>query len=79
MSACEQATILAPEHGGFRDSRGLARALTGNVDGAMADFQAFISWTEDVEQRSKRQGWIDDLRAGKDPFTPEELDDLRRQ
>jgi tetratricopeptide (TPR) repeat protein len=79
MHACEQAIMLAPEHGGFRDSRGLARALTGDVDGAMADFQAFIAWTKDVEQRSKRQGWIEDLGAGKNPFIPEEIDELRRQ
>jgi tetratricopeptide (TPR) repeat protein len=81
--ACEQAVTLAPEDGGIRDSRGLARALTGEIDGAIADFQAFIAWTEDkeryVQQRAQRQRWIEDLRAGKNPFAPEELEKLREQ
>ena len=44
MRACEQAVTLAPEDGGVRDSRGLALALTGDIEGAIADFQAFIAW-----------------------------------
>jgi regulator of sirC expression with transglutaminase-like and TPR domain len=47
MKACEQAVTLAPEDSDIRDSRGLARVLTGNVDGAIADFQAYIAWTKD--------------------------------
>ena len=83
MHACEQAVTLEPADGGTRDTRGLARALTGNVDGAIADFQAFIAWAEDKKEyeqyRPQRQRWIDDLRAGKNPFTPEEIEELRKQ
>jgi regulator of sirC expression with transglutaminase-like and TPR domain len=79
MHACEQAVALAPEDGGVRDSRGLARAQTGNVDGAIADFQAFIAWTNNEEQRSQRQRWIDALRRGENPFTSEEIERLRKQ
>src|SRR5207237_9728450 len=35
MEACETAVALEPENGKFRDSRGLARALTGNIAGAI--------------------------------------------
>jgi len=52
MYACEQAVKLDPENGAIRDSRGLARALTGNTDGAVEDFQAFIDWAEIEELRS---------------------------
>jgi tetratricopeptide (TPR) repeat protein len=78
MSACEQAVKLAPEDFGIRDSRGLARALTGNIDGAIADFQAFVDLTPNMEKKSRRQHWIDTLRTGKNPFTPEELEALRK-
>ena len=58
------------------DSRGIARALTGNTNGAIEDFQAFIAQTKDKEEKSQRQRWIDALRAGKKPFTEEELKKL---
>ena len=38
MAACEQAVELEPDHGGYRDSHGLARALTGDYPGAIVDF-----------------------------------------
>ncbi|WP_449240171.1 WD40 repeat domain-containing protein [Coleofasciculus chthonoplastes] len=81
MDACEKAVALAPKNGNFRNSRGLARALTGDNQGAIEDFQAFIEWAdsesyeEDIKQR---QGWIDALKAGKNPFTEEELENLLR-
>jgi tetratricopeptide (TPR) repeat protein len=43
MDACDRAVALAPENDMFsRDSRGLARALTGNLSGALDDFAASI-------------------------------------
>ena len=77
MFACEKAVALAPKHGGIRDSRGVARALTGDTKGAIEDFEAFVQWIDNDEYKSKRQGWIKDLRAGKNPFTPEVLRELR--
>lgn len=76
MFACEKAVRLAPDNGYIRDSRGLARALTGNTQGAIEDFEAFIAQTDDKEQKSQRQRWVEDLRAGKNPFTDEELKKL---
>ncbi|NIM49704.1 MAG: hypothetical protein GTN62_05610 [Gemmatimonadales bacterium] len=79
MTACDRAVALIPDDGGNRDSRGLARALTGDLDGAIVDFEAFVAWTPDDEDRAQRQGWIDTLRAGENPFTPEVLEALRKQ
>ncbi|MFW5765948.1 MAG: WD40 repeat domain-containing protein, partial [Coleofasciculus sp.] len=81
MDACEKAVALAPENGNFRNSRGIARALTGDNQGAIEDFQASIEWADSQiyeEQIKQRQGWIDALKAGKNPFTPEELENLLR-
>jgi WD40 repeat protein len=79
MFACEKAVALAPEDGDIRDSRGLARALTSNKTGAIEDFQVYINQTEDKESKSQRQRWINALRAGKNPFTPEEIKSLLNQ
>ena len=76
MEACETAVALEPENRKFRDSRGLARALTGNIAGAIEDFQAFVEWTDDEERRLKRQHWLEALRAGENPFTEEEIESL---
>ncbi|MEQ9624242.1 TIR domain-containing protein [Coleofasciculus chthonoplastes] len=82
MDACEKAVALAPENGEFRVIRGLARALTGNNQGAIEDFQAFIEWadSESYEEEiiKQLQGWIDALKAGKIPFTEEEIEELLR-
>jgi WD40 repeat protein len=75
--ACEKAVKLAPNNAYIRDSRGLARALTGNFKGAIEDFQVFIESTDDGDEKKQRESWVKDLQAGKNPFTPEELEKLR--
>ena len=77
LDACTQAVAGAPEDGGIIDSRGLARALTGDFEGAIADFQYFVEWTDDEEARSQRQQWIEALKASENPFTPEVLESLQ--
>ncbi|MCV3214580.1 hypothetical protein OGM63_13835, partial [Plectonema radiosum NIES-515] len=74
--ACEKAVKLAPNDANIRDSRGLARALTGNFQGAIEDFQVFIESTDDAETKKQREAWVKDLQAGKNPFTPEVLKKL---
>jgi hypothetical protein len=81
LQYCEEAVALEPDEAHIRDSRGLARALLGDYAGAIEDFQFFVDygidqgWDEsDVQQR---QQWIIDLKAGKNPFTPEVLDSLK--
>jgi tetratricopeptide (TPR) repeat protein len=73
ISACDTAVALAPGNVNVRDSRGLARALTGDTAGAIEDFQAFIEATDSAEGKKQRQGWIDALKKGEKPFTQKEL------
>ncbi|MEP1022664.1 hypothetical protein [Leptolyngbya sp. GB2-A2] len=79
MFACEKAMTLNSENGDIivSVSRGLARALTGDTQGAIADFQAFPEWTVDEEAKAQLQGWINALEKGENPFTPEVLKTLR--
>lgn len=76
ISACDTAVKLAPGNVWVRDSRGVARALTGDTPGAIEDFQAFIKGTDWVESKKQRQGWIDALKKGENPFTEKEIDKL---
>ncbi len=78
MTACEQAVARAPAaHGFFRGAHGVARALTGDGEGAIADLEAYVAWTTSGRARRQRREWIDALRAGENPFTPELLESLR--
>jgi hypothetical protein len=45
-----------------RDVRGVARALTGKIDGAIADFEYFVS--QNGSYAAQRRDWIERLRAG---------------
>ncbi len=46
------------------DSRGLARALTGNVSGAIADFQLYADSSSTTPAGALRQQWIEELKRG---------------
>jgi hypothetical protein len=82
MPACEEADSLSSSPG-FRDSRGLARALTGATKGAIEDFQAFVDWSKQNglydTQGKQREDWIAALQQGKNPFDQTTLDSLRSQ
>lgn len=73
MFACEKVVAYNPEYRLYRDSRGIAKALTGNIKGAIDDFQAYIVKTDDKETKSQRQRWIKALRAGNLSFIREEI------
>jgi tetratricopeptide (TPR) repeat protein len=77
MLACDKAVSLSPKDGDIIDSRGLARALTGDIEGAIADFQVFVEWTSNEERKAQRQEWIKALQAGDNPFTDEPLKELK--
>ncbi|MFN6155305.1 MAG: NACHT domain-containing protein [Dolichospermum sp.] len=82
LYACENAVSLEPDNPEYQDSRGLARALTGDLVAALADFQTFVeskrfnNLPEAMKQRRLR--WIEALKAGINPFTSDELEELRR-
>lgn len=73
LEACETAVTLAPENINIIDSRGLARALSGDTSGAIADFTTFVQGAGDDIRKFQRQDWIDALEKGENPFTPEVL------
>ena len=91
LPECEEAVRLNPVNKHYLDSRGLARALTGDFDGAIGDFQVYIDWLIQLLDRSfsqsvsnritERRSWIEALKRGESPLTPgmlEELSHMRR-
>ncbi|MBW4424345.1 MAG: pentapeptide repeat-containing protein [Nostoc desertorum CM1-VF14] len=80
LPICEKAVILDPDNKRYQDSQGLARVLTGDLVGALEDFQVAVDsgaldFSDDVKQRRLR--WIEVLKSGNNPLTPEELEELR--
>jgi WD40 repeat protein len=80
MPTCERAVELELENGKFWDSRGLARALTGDYKGAIEDFKFAVEWFKENElyekYGSKREAWIAELEAGQNPFDEVTLKEL---
>jgi len=79
LGACKEAVSLNPENADFRDSRGVARALTKDFRGAIDDFRFFIAHTNKSDRKKQRQRWVEKLDEGKNPFTPEEMKTLVNQ
>jgi hypothetical protein len=71
----------------YRDSRGLARALMGDKQGAIDDFESVVAYLNKEPGRGgysaafirRREEWIGVLRKGDDPFSAKLLNDLRRE
>ena len=85
MPACDRAIADAEglDNVGSWDSRGFARALTGDRAGAIADFRRSIELAHNLdgmeETIAQRQAWILALENGKNPLTEEVLRELRQQ
>jgi acetyl esterase/lipase len=73
IDACNEAVRSDPWDPEFRDSRGIARALMGDLEGAIEDFDFFLQEVTDEERFDERSGWTDQLRAGRNPFDEELL------
>ncbi|MEH1787275.1 MAG: hypothetical protein V7L23_17270 [Nostoc sp.] len=79
MPACDKAVALSPNNRNIQSLRGLARALTGDFKGAIADFEVYIAQTNNKNSKAQIQRYVKELRAGKNPFTYAELKKLRRK
>ena len=85
LPACERAVTLAPERyvSAYRDSRGLAGALTGDVRGAIDDFRFLVESADahavGEDLIGKRRAWIAALEAGDNPFDAATLEALRAE
>ena len=54
--AYEKAVKLEPNNSTIQFFRGLARALTGNYQGAIEDFQTLVESMEDEEKKAIVEG-----------------------
>ena len=81
LDVCDRAVALEPENAEIKDSRGLARALTGDYDGAIEDFGAYVDWLEEQGEeeyeKNLRQFWISELETGRNPIDETILMELR--
>ena len=81
MVACNNAVKLAPDNTAIKDSRGLARALTGDFSGAIEDFTEYVEWLEknggSEYEKNLRLSWISSLESGMNPFDEAMLMELR--
>ena len=80
---CDAAVARGPSERAL-DSRGFIYALLGEREKAIADFEGFIEWAESSPKAScavyyqpSRSEWIEELRAGRDPFEGYTLSELR--
>jgi WD40 repeat protein len=60
LPACDRAIALAQDERkpSYRDTRGLARAMTGKISEAIEDFQAYVTWLkiEEAKEEKAAQG-----------------------
>jgi WD40 repeat protein/energy-coupling factor transporter ATP-binding protein EcfA2 len=61
-AAGQLAVLFEPENEGYHDSLGLAKVLTGDLDGAIADFQFFAARTPKLGERDIRLRLIENLK-----------------
>jgi WD40 repeat protein len=82
--ACDRAVALAAttdDKNNFGDSRGVALAMTGHYDEAIQAFERFVKWSQDrndlKESRRRRETWIQELQAGRNPIDQKTRRELR--
>jgi WD40 repeat protein/energy-coupling factor transporter ATP-binding protein EcfA2 len=87
LPACEAAVALADDgvRFAYRDSLGVARALKGDDQMALEAFEEYVEKARarrPAELVHKREGWIADLKRGRNPFTTDRqrvLAELRKR
>ena len=83
LPACDRAVELEPHNETHRDSRGIARTLSGDYAGAIEDFTfAIARWREKDSAKyespiQSREAWIAELEEGRNPLDSETLEALR--
>ena len=82
IESCDLAVELAPDDGNITDSRGLVRALLGDLAGAAEDFRHAVNWAiesgfGDDPFTLERTEWAEQLEAGINPFDEALLESLR--
>jgi outer membrane protein assembly factor BamB len=76
--AADRTPLGAPRYERVHLSRGIARALSGDLAGAATDLEACVAClSSDDEDGSDVRKWLDALHDNRNPFTPAVLETLR--
>lgn len=75
MFACDNAIELDPDNSDIRFSRVMARAMTGDIEGALKDARSFTVEVGDIESEMQ-QVLIEALLRGKNPFDKTTVEQL---
>lgn len=69
LYACEWAVMIEPNNANYRDSRGLARAIRGDLVGATEDFEYFLYNSRQIADatRTRRFDWVAAQQVGLNP------------
>jgi len=69
LSAIACAVKYYPNEPDYRDTRGVALALVGRTAEAIDDWEYFVNQSKGpADAVAKRQSWIREARAGRNPF-----------
>lgn len=80
LFACDHAVQGIPDSGAFKGSRALARAQTGDLEGAIDDLEHYLMWGHGRRTESELQAhaaWLTELKSGRNPFDDQTLKKLR--
>lgn len=77
LPACDAAVAPDSTNLANRDSRGLARGLAGDLTGARDDFAYIVAHADTGAFHDRRAAWLETLRGGSNPFTPEVVKSLK--
>jgi WD40 repeat protein len=78
LFACDRAVSLLPDNPDARESRGLARALSGDLRGASEDFAVVARRLAGTPRGEERLRWAQALEEGLSPFDTAALEALRQ-
>jgi hypothetical protein len=85
LPACDWAVALVPGFGNFIDSQGLARGISGDFAGAIANFQTFFGWMQrhpfyiNTNYSQEREIWIQEMQGGHNPFNVQTLNEIKNK
>lgn len=81
--ACDHAVALRPDNGDYRDSRGVARVVTGDYEGAIEDFEFYVESAQHLGRVRRnldmRRDWIERLGRQEYPFDDDTFNALRAE
>lgn len=63
LDMCDSAVTAEPDHPDLRRRRALALALSGNIEAAIADFDAYLTWLSDEPPLATWEASFDGLAA----------------